>query len=172
MLPNVRLFVVGILAIAGVKECLRPPADAVLPVKPHHKSQAAARALQRHAFLDSTLGHQGKHRIDDMSFQFVDSSNVDPAARRRIRQQAAKGRNAGRPVLRARKSAQTIADRPRPGSLLEKEAMSGWKPKHRKIAPDQLMMMSIERPVTLDMGTVTLPSYFGRGVDVTQRGTW
>jgi hypothetical protein len=107
-----------------------------------------------------------------MSFQFVDSLNVDPAARRRIRQQAAKGRNAGRSVLRARKPAQTNADRPRPGSLLEKEAMSGRKPRHQKFSPNELMMMPIERPVTFDMATVTLPSYFGRGVDVTQRGTW
>ncbi|KAH6669743.1 hypothetical protein F5X68DRAFT_50937 [Plectosphaerella plurivora] len=101
-----------------------------------------------------------------MAFQFVDAANVDPAARRRIRQQAAKGRNAGRPVVRARKHAQTTSNRPRPGSLLEKGGLA----KTKQLTPEELMMVPIERPVTGDMASVTLPAYFGRGVAVTQRG--
>jgi hypothetical protein len=39
-----------------------------------------------------------------MSFEFIDNSSIDGAARRRIRSQAAKGKNLGRKIRRPRRT--------------------------------------------------------------------
>lgn len=107
--------------------------------------------------------------IAAMTFQFVDASAMDPATRRRIRQQAAQGHNAGRSVTRrSRKHTQPS----KAGTLFEKTSVGGIsRAKRSRQSPEDMILAPIERPIAVALDCVKLPAYFStRDASTAQRG--